>query len=166
LKRLEELRELTRGALAEMRTLLLELRPKALLDAPLPELLEQLSESIIGRARIPVYLDIQGACPLPDDTKVALYRIAQEGLNNVVKHSNASSAWIKLICHRGQVLLSIRDDGLGFDPDVVSSDHLGLNIMEERAVQASISLDIVTSPENGTEITAVWMDGEEEEQNE
>lgn len=166
LKRLEELRELTRGALAEMRTLLLELRPKALLDAPLAELLEQLSESIVGRARIPVNLDIQGACPLPDDTKVALYRIAQEGLNNVVKHSNASSAWIKLICRRGQVLLSIRDDGLGFDPDVVSSDHLGLKIMEERAEQADISLDIMTSLEKGTEITAVWMDGEEEEQNE
>jgi signal transduction histidine kinase len=149
-----------------MRTLLLELRPKALLEAPLPELLEQLSESIVGRARIPVNLDIQGACPLSDDTKVALYRIAQEALNNIVKHSNASSAWIKLICQRGQVLLSIRDDGLGFDPDNVSSDHLGINIMEERAEQAGISLDIMTSHENGTEVTAVWMDGEEEVQNE
>jgi nitrate/nitrite-specific signal transduction histidine kinase/putative methionine-R-sulfoxide reductase with GAF domain len=166
LKRLQELRELTRGALAEMRTLLLELRPKALLEAPLPELLEQLSESIVGRARIPVNLDIQGACPLSDDTKVALYRIAQEALNNIVKHSNASSAWIKLICQRGQVLLSIRDDGLGFDPENVSSDHLGINIMEERAEQAGISLDIMTSHENGTEVTAVWMDGEEEVQNE
>lgn len=166
LKRLQELRELTRGALAEMRTLLLELRPKALLEAPLPELLEQLSESIIGRARIPVNLEIQGACPLSDDTKVALYRIAQEALNNIVKHSNASSAWIKLICQRGQVLLSIQDDGLGFDPDNVSSDHLGINIMQERAEQAGISLDIMTSQENGTEVTAVWMDGEEEVENE
>lgn len=161
LNRLQELRELTRGALAEMRTLLLELRPKALLEAPLSELLEQLSESTVGRARIPVELDIQGTCPIPDEMKVALYRIAQEALNNVVKHSNATAAWIKLICQPGQVLLSIRDDGAGFSPSGVSSDHMGLSIMEERAQQAGISLEITTSHEKGTEITAVWLGGQE-----
>ncbi len=159
LNRLNELRELTRGALAEMRTLLLELRPKALLDAPLPELLEQLCESTVGRARIPVELDIVGACPIPDETKVALYRITQEALNNVVKHSNADAAWIKLICQPNQVLLSIRDDGSGFDPQKVSSEHLGLSIMEERAEQLDITLEIVTAPQQGTEITAVWKHG-------
>ncbi len=157
LSRLHELRELTRGALAEMRTLLMELRPNALLEAPLPDLLEQLSESTVGRARIPVELDIQGACPIPDNTKVALYRIAQEALNNIVKHSGATTAWIKLFCQPGQVLLSIRDDGSGFDPESVSSDHLGLSIMKERAQQADLSLDILPSPDAGTEITAVWM---------
>jgi nitrate/nitrite-specific signal transduction histidine kinase len=159
--RLQELRELTRGALAEMRTLLLELRPKALFEAPLPELLEQLSESTVGRARIPVELEIVGSCPIPDDTKVALYRIAQEALNNVVKHSNADTASIKLICQPDQVLLSIRDNGSGFDPEKVSSDHLGLSIMKERSDQLDITLDIMTSPEKGTEITAVWIRGRE-----
>jgi signal transduction histidine kinase len=157
LNRLQELQELTRGALAEMRTLLLELRPKALLEAPLPELLEQLSESTVGRARIPVELDIQGTCPIPDEPKVALYRIAQEALNNVIKHSKANRARIKLICHASKVFLSIHDDGSGFDPDEISSDHLGLSIMEERAEQTAIKLDIVTSPEHGTEVTAIWL---------
>lgn len=161
-RRLQEIRELTRGALAEMRTLLLELRPKALLEAPLPELLEQLCESTIGRARIRVDLEIEGSCSLPDDIKVALYRIAQEALNNVVKHSNASAASVQLNCQAGRALLSIHDNGIGFDPQKITSDHLGLSIMEERADQNDISLDIITSPERGTEVSAAWMGGEEE----
>ena len=75
-RRLDELRELTRGALAEMRTLLLELRPSALVDAPLNDLLRQLAESITGRARVPVTVEVEGECALPPEVKVALYRIA------------------------------------------------------------------------------------------
>ena len=62
LKKLEEVRQLTRGALAEMRTLLFELRPAALADAELSDLLRQLAESVIGRARVPVTLEVEGTC--------------------------------------------------------------------------------------------------------
>jgi len=97
-RRLDELRELTRGALAEMRTLLLELRPSALVDAALNDLLRQLAESITGRARVPVAVELEGKCTLSPEVKIALYRIAQEALNNVAKHAGASQATVHLRC--------------------------------------------------------------------
>jgi signal transduction histidine kinase len=99
---LGELRHLTRGALAEMRTLLLELRPAALVEANLGDLLRQLAESVSGRSGIPVIVSLEG-CPvpdLPDDVHVALYRIAQEALNNVVKHAQATRVAVTLRCER------------------------------------------------------------------
>jgi ligand-binding sensor domain-containing protein/nitrate/nitrite-specific signal transduction histidine kinase len=99
---LGELRQLTRGALAEMRTLLLELRPAALVEANLGDLLRQLAESVAGRSGIPVVVLVAG-CPvpdLPDEVQVALYRIAQESLNNVVKHAQARHVEVQLDCSR------------------------------------------------------------------
>jgi signal transduction histidine kinase len=95
LRGLDELRELSRGALAEMRTLLLELRPSAFVEANLEDLLRQLAESITGWARVPVAVEVEGQCILPVDVKLALYRIAQEGLTNVAKHAGASQAEVR-----------------------------------------------------------------------
>ena len=99
---LGELRQLTRGALAEMRTLLLELRPAALVEANLGDLLRQLAESVSGRSGIPVAVSLEG-CPVPDlpeEVHVALYRVVQEALNNVVKHAQAQHVEITLRCSR------------------------------------------------------------------
>ncbi len=96
-ERLEEVRLLTRGALAEMRTLLLELRPKAMEDTPLEELLKQLVNATSGRARIPVSSEMSGCGGLPFDVKLGLYRIAQEALNNIVKHANASHVDVSVV---------------------------------------------------------------------
>jgi nitrate/nitrite-specific signal transduction histidine kinase len=93
---LGELRMLSRGALAEMRTLLLELRPAALIETDLCDLLRQLAEAATGREGIPVTVRIEGHCRPPTEVHVALYRIAQEALNNVVKHAYASQAEIVL----------------------------------------------------------------------
>jgi signal transduction histidine kinase len=79
-----------------MRTLLLELRPTALVDAELGALLRQLADSITGRARIPVSVEVIGHCEQAPELKVALYRIAQEALNNVAKHSGATQATVSL----------------------------------------------------------------------
>jgi two-component system nitrate/nitrite sensor histidine kinase NarX len=155
-RRLQELRELTRGALAEMRTLLLELRPSALVEARLADLLRQLAESITGRARVPVALEVVGECQLDAEVKIALYRIAQEALNNVAKHAGASAATLRLSCQPGQVELQVHDDGLGFDPAKLSPNSLGLGIMRERAEAIGAALTIESQPMAGTEITVSW----------
>jgi PAS domain S-box-containing protein len=158
LKKLEEVRQLTRGALAEMRTLLFELRPAALADAELSDLLRQLSESVIGRARVPVELEVEGTCVIPPDVKIALYRIAQESLNNIAKHSGASRAQIALHCQLHQVNLDIVDNGHGFDMNQVAPGSFGLGNMRERASHIGATLKMQSKPGEGTEITVIWQD--------
>jgi len=158
MERLQELRELTRGALAEMRTLLLELRPSALTDADMTELLRQLAESITGRARVPVDVNIEGDCDLPVDVKVALYRIAQESLNNVAKHAGATHATVLMYCG-SEVSLEIVDDGLGFDVDSIPPDSLGLGIMRERAKEIDAELSVDSEIGEGTRVHVQWTTG-------
>jgi len=155
-RRLMELRELTRGALAEMRTLLLELRPAALADAVLGDLLRQLGESITGRARIPVAVEVEGECVLEPEVKIALYRIAQEALNNIAKHAGASQALVNLRCQPGWVLMRVSDDGIGFDPQSIPPESLGLGIMRERVKAIGAALDIESEVDHGTQVVVVW----------
>lgn len=156
LKKLEEVRLLTRGALAEMRTLLFELRPAALADAELSDLLRQLSESVIGRARVPVTLEVEGSCVMPPDVKIALYRIAQEALNNIAKHSGASHAQLTLHCQAHQVSLHIIDNGRGFDMTQPTPGSFGLGNMNERASHIGAVLKMESKIGEGTEISVDW----------
>lgn len=155
-RRLEEVRELTRGALAEMRTLLYELRPTALTETPLGDLLRQLVEATIGHARLPVSLSVDGQRPLPPDVQVALYRIAQETLNNVAKHAMASRADVSLVYGADNVELCLRDDGQSFDPSQIPPGHLGVGIMRERAVAVGAGLAIESRPGRGTRVNVTW----------
>jgi signal transduction histidine kinase len=156
-KKLAELRELTRGALAEMRTLLLELRPDALADAKLEDLLQHLTNAFIARIRVPIQLQVEGACELPLDVKIAFYRIAQEALNNIAKHADPDLITVSLHCQPAQIELAIKDDGQGFDPDqMIGTDHYGLLIMRERAEEAGASLEINSQINRGTSILLTW----------
>ena len=160
LELLEELRRLSRGALAEMRTLLLELRPAALVEARLADLLRQLADAITGRERLPVTLAVEEIGPLPPDVHVAFYRTAQEALNNVVKHSRANRVEIGLrhVPETG-VELVVRDDGRGFDPGEVLSDGLGLGIMRERAQAIGALLVVESELGCGTRVRLMWAEG-------
>jgi len=162
-QRLEELRQLTRGALAEMRTLLLELRPASLTEASLGDLLRQLTEAITGRARVPVMLTVEGERDLPPEVKVALYRITQETLNNVAKHSGASRAAVILRYQPERVMLHIGDDGRGFKLADTPPDSLGLSIMRERAEAIGADLRIESEPREGTQVFVTWQDAGEME---
>jgi len=154
-RRLEELRHMTRGALAEMRTLLVELRPNALVEVPLSTLLRQLTEAMISRARIAIQFSAEGERKLPPDVQVGLYRIAQEALNNVVKHAKATQAVISLRLG-DTVRLTVSDDGASFDARTVTADHLGLRIMRERAEAIGAQLSIYSEPGEGTQVSVLW----------
>ncbi|MBV9326388.1 MAG: GAF domain-containing sensor histidine kinase [Chloroflexi bacterium] len=155
-RRLEELRQLTRGALAEMRTLLLELRPAALIDTPFDHLLQQLAEASASRGSLHISVDTEGEAALPPDIKIGLYRIAQEALNNINKHAGATRAEIRFRKRGSRVDLRISDDGRGFDTGSTPPGHFGLSIMRERARAIGAQFRIQSRPGAGTRIDVHW----------
>jgi PAS domain S-box-containing protein len=153
---LDDVRRLTRGALAEMRTLLMELRPAALHEATLIDLVSQLAEAFTGRTRVPVEIAVTGD-PTPSvDVKIAVYRVAQEALNNIAKHAKARHVRVNLKGAGGTIELQIADDGRGFDRANVRPDRLGLNIMHERAQSIGAAITIESEVGRGTTIRIVW----------
>jgi signal transduction histidine kinase len=155
---LSELRMLSRGAMAEMRTLLLELRPASLAQADLGDLLRQLADAFVGRTGTTIIVH--------SEVRITLYRIAQEALNNIVKHAKASHVELSLnratappdvdrkTPHR--VELRVSDDGRGFDPTTVQPGHHGLSIIRERASAIGADLTVDSQPDQGTEIVVMW----------
>jgi signal transduction histidine kinase len=89
---------------------------------------------------------------------MALYRIAQEALNNVAKHARASRVTVSLACSASGVELRIRDDGRGFQAQDRSPDHLGLGIMRERAEAVGARLTISSPIGRGTVVRVVWQE--------
>jgi nitrate/nitrite-specific signal transduction histidine kinase len=162
MQNLEELRQLTRGALAEMRTLLLEMRPESLERSDLKSLLTQLADAFIGRVRVPVALIIQGDCELTHEVKLVFYRVAQETLNNIAKHSGARQVELHIKCQPGQLNLRIQDDGLGFNIDSIPPDHLGIAIMRERASSIGAELKIESQLGQGTTVELDWSSAKKE----
>lgn len=154
--RLAQLNQLTRSALAEMRTLLLELRPSGLVQARLCELLTQLADACRSRTKANIVVDVPGTCSMPPEVQVSIYRIAQEALNNVVRHAAATDIGITLRCNRQRVDLQIADNGRGFDPNKVSADHMGLGIMRERAASIGAHFVLRTQRGRGTRIRVTW----------
>ena len=175
---LEDLRRLTRGALAEMRALLAELRPSVLTDSSLGDLLRQLANAFTGRTNIPVSVKIAGEHVLPAEIQVALYRICQEAFNNIAKHAVASRVEVDLqyeastaldtattVAQAGtlqqiavsSVEMRIRDDGAGFDTrELASPGHYGLGMMHERAEAVQAHLTVTSQPGHGTEVRLRW----------
>jgi signal transduction histidine kinase len=166
LQSLDELRRLTRGALAEMRTMLLELRPASVIKTPLGELLTQLTEAVTSRTGLPYNLFIEQIPFLPEEVHTSFYRVAQEGLNNVVKHAQASLVTVSLSANppisgtgaewKGEVRLVIKDDGKGFSIQDEHTAHMGLSIMRERAALINAELTIDSQLGAGTQLTLVW----------
>jgi len=156
---LEELRLLTQGALAEMRTLLLELRPNALTERNFGELLQHLTKAFANRTRIPVNLTIEGDCTLPPEVQIVFYRIAQEALVNITKHAKATQADLNFDCTSERVALSVSDNGRGFDISQIPLGHFGIVIMRERADEIGAVLEIDSQPGRGADITLVWENG-------
>jgi signal transduction histidine kinase len=101
-------------------------------------------------------LSIEGEAQLPVALHVAVYRIAQEALNNVARHARAESAWVELELSPARVRLTVRDDGRGFDPGPRGATHLGLRSMRERAAEAGAELTIDSATGSGTLVVLDW----------
>ncbi len=156
---LEKLTQLNRGALAEMRTLLMELRPQVVVNSPLGELVTNLSNSIKSHGLIDVELEVTGVSKIfAPDVQVQLYRLTQEVLNNVTKHSKAKLVNIVLRCRENAVEIAIADDGVGFATEEVSLNHHGMAIMHERANKIGAKLTIDSAPDEGTYVHIEWCD--------
>ena len=156
-KSLDDLRRLTRAAQAEMRALLAELRPSALTDTDLGDLLHLLGNALAGRINIPVKVNVAKEITLPPEIQVTFYRICQEALNNIAKHAKASLVEIDLMHEDPAIELHIRDDGLGFDPEQTMAGHYGLSMMRERAEAVGAQFSIISQPGHSTELILRWM---------
>ena len=151
-----ELQRLTRGALAEMRILLRELRPHTIAESDLGTLLTQLGHSLSARHDIVVDIQVCSKCDLPLEVHIALYRIAQEATNNIGKHAEASLLKVFLDRDEKEVRLSITDDGKGFDINEAPSGNMGVGIMQERADAIGADLTINSRPGAGTTVAITW----------
>jgi PAS domain S-box-containing protein len=152
----EDVRRLSRGALAQMRTMLLELRGDPVEEVPLEHLLRNLVEAAESRASVRVTLTLGEESVLPPNVHEAVYRVTQEALNNVVRHAKARSAWVQLDEESSNVRLTIGDDGCGFDLGSVDSGHFGLKTMRERVGDSGGQLRVRSVPGEGTVVESEW----------
>lgn len=152
------LQELTKGALAEMRALIFELRPGALAEEGLAAALSKQAAAIAAREQIVIgVVAPPRRLPLSTDAEEHLYRIALEALHNAVKHAHPRQVdvAISIDANSGAVELSVTDDGIGFDTSVEHLGHLGLGTMRERATALGASTAVVSEPGMGTRVTVV-----------
>jgi signal transduction histidine kinase len=162
---MEEVHNLAVTALAEMRVLLLELRPSALTQTTLKQVFEQYLTPLLRRHAFTSKLDITDVPLLPPNVQIAFYRIAQEAINNIVKHAHAEHVRIAVDMDGGdKLVMSIEDDGVGFDANEAAGTSLGLGIMEERAREIGALTQIDSLIGRGTRIRVIWnwVDSENE----
>lgn len=145
---------LTQAGLAEMRALLFELRPESIETEGLVAALNKQVAVLRTRHHLTVDAQLDSEPDIPLEQKQTLYRIAQEALHNIIKHARASMVVLRLTKQADALLLTVRDDGRGFDPTASFPGHLGLHSMRERAAKIDASFTIESAPEQGTCIEA------------
>lgn len=144
--------------IANLRGMISELRPAALDELGLQAALEGLAARVAAATDLTIETDLHIRYPnmprLPLDVSTAMYRLVQEALNNVVKHSGASHVWLHALRSGGRLDITVRDDGVGFDPET-STDGFGLVGMRERAELIDGIFDVLSAPGSGTTVRAV-----------
>jgi signal transduction histidine kinase len=148
---LARISEINQQALKEMRLLIHELRPPVLEEEGLLGALHQRLDAVEKRAGISARLLADQIVELPHAVEEGLYRIAQEALNNALKHAGATNVAVRISTRDGKVVLEVEDDGQGFDVDKVASDGgMGLANMRHRADELNGSIEIRSEPDQGT----------------
>jgi signal transduction histidine kinase len=158
---LHKLETLTADSLKELQRLISDLRPSHLDDLGLSAALRWYASRIQEHSAISIRLDIHGEeKELDEATKIAVFRIIQESLNNIIKHAQASHVNIHLAFEEKNIRIHVFDNGVGFDPDQVKHQHssrssLGLAGMEERAVLLGGTVSIQSRIGYGTQVEAM-----------
>jgi len=150
---LQQLGDNAQQALKELRLLVYQLRPTTLEHEGLIGALKHRLNTVEERAGVKTELVVNGAADLEESVEEALYRIAQEALNNSLKHSAASLVTVKFSSEADQVALSVHDNGQGFDPSEASKNGgIGMSSMRERIEKLGGTLHIDSAPGKGTQI--------------
>lgn len=147
---------LAESGLAEMRALILELRPESLESEGLTGSLSRQIKALTRRYRLEMDLDLGPEPELLIKLKHECYRVAMEAMNNVIKHAHASKLTLRLQPTPQGLLLEVADDGAGFRLDQVCSTRVGLQSMRERVAGLGGQLTIDTAPGQGTRVRAMF----------
>ncbi|OQY22652.1 MAG: hypothetical protein B6I34_05630 [Anaerolineaceae bacterium 4572_32.1] len=150
---LREIRGTAQEALREMRLLIFELRPSILQSDGLAAALQARLEAVEGRVGLETKCNIDQDVRLSPEAEEGLYRVAQEALNNTLRHAQAGSVTVHLSQNKQSVILEIVDDGVGFDPATAQEQgRFGLRGMEERAARMGGKLTVHSNPGEGTRV--------------
>lgn len=147
--------QLAHAGLTEMRALIFELRPEFLAEEGLVAALGKPVDALSSRHNLPIatHLGPEPAATIP--VKQALYRIAQEALQNAARHAQARQVSVRLDSTARELVLEVSDDGHGFDPGDVYPGHLGLRSMRERAISVGGTCTVTSTPGVGTTVLTV-----------
>ncbi|HZT98990.1 MAG TPA: sensor histidine kinase [Ktedonobacteraceae bacterium] len=147
---LEYVIDLAEAGLAEMRTLIFELRPESLAAEGLIGALTKQVTVLRTRYKLAVDTQLSEEPPLSLESKQVLYRIAQEALHNIIKHAHARTVFLSLSRQDGELILEVCDDGKGFDPTEAFPGHMGLRSIQERVALLGGSYSLESTPAQGT----------------
>ena len=151
-----EVRDLTRGALAEMRALIFQLRPDALHEEGLVSAVRKHAAAVEAKEQLRIRVEGPDyELPLPADVETQLFRVTQEALHNVVKHAGASSVAVRILARGNDLVFEIEDDGCGFDTHAEHPGHLGLRSMAERLAEIGGALEVHSAPRHATIVRGV-----------
>ena len=149
---IEHVLQLAEAGQAEMRALILALRPESLESDGLVTALNRQIEALRARHGIAAQTITSDEPEASIEVKQVLHRIAQEAVHNTVKHSRARRVDVHLDAYTSGLVLQVTDDGVGFDPDESFPGHFGLRSMRERALEVGGSLEVESSRGRGTRI--------------
>jgi two-component system sensor histidine kinase/response regulator len=154
-ERLQMLHDQTNEVFQTIHRLAQDLRPPTLDTLGLVPALKNYCTEFTRRTQIPVTFEVdQALYELPDIYNITLYRTLQEALTNIVKHAQARQVWVELSLEDDEIMLTIQDNGQGFDTSQAQSNGIGLAGLRERLTLVGGSLQISSNPDRGTILSA------------
>lgn len=151
---LVEAENLTQAAHQELNAIIFELRPASFQPGDLAQTLREYTDGWARQNPIAVQLEIQGEAYPDPIVQQDLFRLVQEALSNVARHSRATRVEISLRADRLELVLSIQDNGCGFEPENTQAHGMGLQSMRERITRAGGQFSLASQPGQGTRLTA------------